>query len=131
MTEMEWLTCEDPKAMLYVPRLDFHTETVKGVTTRSRKLELLSTACCRHFEHALIDSRSLRALAVFEQYLDGEATQAERQAAADDANEAVASDGLNYGQFAAASAVCSALFIDDNCHPCLSAESMVRQAQRA
>jgi hypothetical protein len=104
MTEAEWLAAIDPQSMIGFVR-------IKVAIPRSRKLRLFSIGCCRHLEYALIDSRSLRALTTFEQYLEGEATEVQWQQALDDADTVMRSNrGLSDGQYVAASTVYSAIF---------------------
>ena len=77
MTEAQWLSCTNPKAMLgALPR-----------TTSSRKLRLFAVACCRRAWPLLRDARSRRAVDVAERHADGRASDAEvseAELAADD-----------------------------------------------
>jgi hypothetical protein len=72
MTEAEWLTNTDPRAMLHFVR------TKKGVT--DRKLRLFACACCRRIWHLLTDERSRKAVELAERYADGLATKDEIRA---------------------------------------------------
>lgn len=78
MTESEWLTSQDPAAMLsalaakYVDvEREVHTEP------SARKLRLFACACCRSVWHLLTDERSRRAVEVAERFADGQATEEE------------------------------------------------------
>ncbi len=80
MTEQEWMTSEDPAAML-----------AQGEASRSlgsswphvsdRKLRLFAVVCCRQVWHLLTDPRSRKAVEIAERFADGEATEGEMQAA--------------------------------------------------
>jgi hypothetical protein len=63
MTEMEWLTCDDPIEML---------GAVAG-ELRRRKFRLFACACCRRLWHLLAEE-SRRTIQVTERYADGDAT---------------------------------------------------------
>jgi hypothetical protein len=67
MTESEWLTCDDPQAML---------EQVRQ-TASQRKLRWFACACVRSVWHHLLDESSQRAVEVSERYADGNATASE------------------------------------------------------
>ena len=78
MDESEWLTSQDPAAMLsaltakYVDvEREVHTEP------SARKLRLFACACCRSVWHLLTDERSRRAVEVAERFADGQATEEE------------------------------------------------------
>jgi hypothetical protein len=71
MTEAEWLTCEDPLRMLGFVRGD------KRNSLPERRSRLFGVACCRRLLHLIVDSRSLKALEVTEQYADHRATSDE------------------------------------------------------
>lgn len=77
MTEAQWLTCGDPQPML---------ESLRGKVT-GRKLRLIAVAGCRHVTHLMTDARSRAAVEVAERYADGSATEIERQAALEAADE--------------------------------------------
>ncbi len=95
MTETEWLTAREA-----IPMLDFlHTGIIALVdelptkrerdemraflqgNARRRKFGLLGCACCRHLWGILLDHRSRSAVEVFEQSLDGHASDGELQIA--------------------------------------------------
>ena len=71
MTEGEWRACVDPLPMLAF--LDLRAS--------DRKLRLFACACCRHAWNLLRDERGRRAVEVAERFADGQASDAERQAA--------------------------------------------------
>jgi hypothetical protein len=73
MTEAEWATCENPKAMLA-----FLADQRRA---GDRKMRLFSCACCRRVPHALADERANRAVEVAERYADGQADEEERERA--------------------------------------------------
>jgi hypothetical protein len=79
MTEAQWLAGEDPEAMLG------HLEGKAS----PRKLRLFACACCRRLWHLLEDARSREALEVSERFADGQAVEADVQAAVARAWEAV------------------------------------------
>jgi hypothetical protein len=65
MTESEWLACDDPTPM----------EVFLRGKESDRKLRLFGCACCRRTWGLLSNRHSRKALAVAEQYADGEASQ--------------------------------------------------------
>lgn len=107
MTEIEWLTGEDPQAMLRFLQ--------RGPIATARKLRLFACACCRQvwdgvecpgirvdgphdlacqcagtgLVGGLTDPRSRRAVEVAERYADGSATEEERENALRAASDAV------------------------------------------
>lgn len=72
VTEAEWLACTDPEPMLAF---------LEGKVT-DRKLRLFAAACCRRVWHLVNDEPSRAAVDVAERVADGQATNAERRAAA-------------------------------------------------
>lgn len=87
MTEMEWLTASDPKALLW--------HVGNQATERSRRL--FECACCRRVWHELADDRSRRAIEVAENHADGLAMDAELEAAALQADKAWPQDDDPFG----------------------------------
>jgi len=71
MTEAKWMACNDPQAML---------EFLRGKVS-DRKLRLFIFGCGRRVWHRLIDERSQKAVTVGERFVEGKATQEEREAA--------------------------------------------------
>ena len=71
MTEVEWLTCTEPTAMLRFLR--------RGAD--ERKLRLFACACCRRAWPQLTDERCRQAVEVAERYANGLATDRELEAA--------------------------------------------------
>ncbi len=61
MTEVEWQSCTDPKAML----------EFLGRRASERKLRLFGCACCRRIWHLLSDERKRNAVEHAEAYADG------------------------------------------------------------
>ena len=61
MTELEWLTCADPRPML---------DLLRGKGSE-RKLRLLACACCRRIWQQLADNESRTLITVAEEYADG------------------------------------------------------------
>ena len=110
MTEAEWLTSEDPAAMLGWLVAD---RNVGGIDddlipprVSDRKLRLFACACCRQVWHLLTDERSRRAVEVAERFADGEATGEERFAACTSAWEAHDDQPYFRPVMAAAAATC-------------------------
>jgi hypothetical protein len=79
MTEADWHECGDPTPLLHILR-------DKG---SNRKWRLFAVACCRRIECLIVDEPSRRAVEVAMRYADGEATEAEVDAARADAYQAV------------------------------------------
>jgi hypothetical protein len=67
MTEVDWLACTEPHAML---------EYLKGRASE-RKLGLFGVACCRRLGHLLTDAQSREAVDLAERFADGLATHAQ------------------------------------------------------
>jgi hypothetical protein len=68
MTEAEWLTCADPKAML----------AHRGQKLSDRKLRLFSCACCRRVWNFVTDERLKTALDNLERFADKAASEKQR-----------------------------------------------------
>jgi hypothetical protein len=92
MTEIEWLTCEDPLRMLNWltarPQQAAATRKRNKNHPSDRKLQLFACACCRRVWHLIVDARSRRAVEVAEQHADGEAMDRQLEAARQGAREA-------------------------------------------
>jgi hypothetical protein len=73
VTEADWDSCTDPKALL----------TFLPISSKlaNRKARLLAVACCRRVWPLLTDDRSRRAVEVAERYADGLVTEEEREQA--------------------------------------------------
>jgi hypothetical protein len=78
VTESEWLACTDPKAMMEFLRRK----------ASERKLRLFTVAWCRGIWHLLQDERSRKAVEIAERYVDGFASEQEREAAEEAADQA-------------------------------------------
>jgi hypothetical protein len=78
VTEVEWLACTEPDAML---------EFLQG-KVRQRKLRLFAVTCCRRVWHHLADERSKQAIDISERFADGSATKEELTRAWHAANSA-------------------------------------------
>jgi hypothetical protein len=76
VTEAEWNTCTEPRAMLAF---------LHGRCAAARKLRLFAVACCRRVWPLLTDERSRNAVEVAERFADGWATETERATAELDA----------------------------------------------
>lgn len=86
MTEVEWMSCEDPARMLTF---------VQGKAS-GRKLRLFAVACCRQVWELLTDVRGRRAVEAAERFADGQISSEELaqawEAALQAANNAFVSD---------------------------------------
>lgn len=71
MTESEWNTCDNPKAMLH-----FVADKKLG---SERKFRLFTCACFRRVWSSLSDDRAKKAIEVAERYADDQASDEERQ----------------------------------------------------
>jgi hypothetical protein len=71
MTEVEWLNCRDPERMLEYLR----------DRAESRSLRHFATACCRRIWHFFAHEESRRAVEVAEKYVEGLASERDRQEA--------------------------------------------------
>ena len=64
MTEAEWLSCEDPAAML---------NFLRGRVS-DRRLRLFICGCCRHMPDAYVSEEEIESIEYGERYADGEVT---------------------------------------------------------
>jgi hypothetical protein len=81
MTEQEWLACTDPGVLIRFLLL--------GGGLSGRKYRLLACYCCRDHLHEFRDDRTIRAIETAERDADGLASHEERQAAREQARQAV------------------------------------------
>jgi hypothetical protein len=136
MTENEWLTGNDLRAMLS------HVRSGANLTRSKpgrRKMRLFACGCCRHVWDMLPDDKVKKVLAVCEQYADGEADDKAREAALLDANRSFAklAGKIEYGEkasafsFEAARAVWAALDKDGRQAVEFTLEYTVKAAQAA
>ena len=93
MTEAEWLTSEDPAAMLrWLGNLPAEGTDGEGrryvVSVSDRKLRLFACACVRQVWDRLTDPRSRQAVEVAERFADGEVEAEEMTIAREAANAA-------------------------------------------
>jgi hypothetical protein len=79
MTEQEWLTSDDPAALLDWCQSSANNGSDLGPYCNhfvsDRKLRLFAVACCRHIWQFLTDERSRKAVEVAERYADGRAME--------------------------------------------------------
>ena len=110
MNEQEWLTSEDPAAMLRCLLNGLAPDEVgefgypRPQRPSDRKLRLFACACCRQVWHLLTDERSRRAVEVAARYADGKATFDEMIGMWGGANEA---NRLGQGGYTPASVLAS------------------------
>ena len=102
MTPTQWLSCDDPHAMLKAlaeqPRC-WRTTMAAWVGLRhqgpsDRKVRLFAVGCCRRIWHLLVEPQSRAAVEVCEQFVDGLASRSELKAAIA-AAAAVAAQGVH------------------------------------
>ena len=77
MNEAEWLSSEDPQAMLDGLKCLQHALGSNHHTPSDRKLRLFAVACCRQRWYLLTDERSRKAVEVAERYVDGKGSEEE------------------------------------------------------
>jgi hypothetical protein len=77
VTATEWLTCKDPKAMVWKLR---RLVNLRDKPNR-RKLRLFAVACCHRIRHLLEQPVAVQAVALAEQFADGQASRADMLAA--------------------------------------------------
>jgi hypothetical protein len=77
MTEAEWEGCEDPQPMVWGLRGLINLRNKRN----RRKLRLFAVACCQRIRHLLEQPDAVRAVALAEQYADGQVGVAEMLAA--------------------------------------------------
>jgi len=80
MTEEEWLKCDDPHRMVM---------SLRRAASSQRKSRLFAVMACRRFWTIVTDERSRKAVEVAELYLDGQASEEDRGAAAEASREAI------------------------------------------
>jgi hypothetical protein len=97
MTEQEWLTCNDPAAMLEFLRRRLKQQP--GCVS-DRKVRLYLVACGRRIWHLLDHESSRRAIEVAELLADGQATDEERLRAYHDADAGFSESVTNPAYFA-------------------------------
>ena len=89
MTETEWLSCDDPHAMLkaLADRPRSWTEKAAGWLpwrhsgASDRKVRLFAAGCCRRIWHLLANPQSRAAIEVCEEFADGVASRSQLKAA--------------------------------------------------
>ena len=94
MTEQEWLTSNDPQAMLRLAERTSNEGMIIAIPRQAsfrvsdRKLRLFACACVRQVWHLLTDKRSRNAVETAERFADGLATDEELRIASDAASDA-------------------------------------------
>jgi hypothetical protein len=89
MTEADWLTTDDLRAMLS------HVRSGANLTRSKpgrRKMRLFACGCCRLIEELLPDARTRKALEIGEKYADGAVDDGHLQAAMLEANKTAAKE---------------------------------------
>jgi hypothetical protein len=94
VNEEQWLTCDDPRALLAFLHNDVGHPGREQKVVPERKCRLFGVASCCRVWQFLADSRSQRVVEIAERYADGAATGDELQAAYDDAGDAWAASIL-------------------------------------
>jgi hypothetical protein len=98
MTEADWLACTDPQRMLQFLGARRPTGLMRWLRRdrgksqpspqQARKLRLLACACCRRIDDLMVDERSREAVEVAELHAVGAASDAELEAAREQARAA-------------------------------------------
>ena len=88
MSEQEWLSCDDPAAML-----DYLVLTDGSTRINDRMLRLFACACCRRIWDKLTDARSREVVETVEQFADGAVSMTELEGSGKSARGAVMEAG--------------------------------------